>query len=279
MKKHCFYASLVFALLGAETPKWFSNPSLNSQSLYGFGIGEDIKEAKDNALLDLATSIRSSVNVVLEREIQRNDANLTSKASQKSRVSSEVLDLMNVEPTKVECQEDQCYVQVEISKADLIDQLKRRIEQRSKEIASNNSPFEYQYREKLLSKIHKDYVLYLSLGGNVMQIPQAEDKPIFDLVFVYNGDLSKSFKSILEKTIQDYLTKFGKLSSKSDWKIIVEVFKEGNDFTLDISTKYGDEVLHNASVSDRQKPSVSSSFFAKRLGVQTYKKMQKWGKN
>ncbi|RDU71206.1 LPP20 family lipoprotein [Helicobacter brantae] len=271
--------SVFLALLGAEAPQWFLNPSVDSGKIYGLGKDSSIASAKKKAINDLVNSLQVSVKSTFDQTKIKQDKKINSLTSQTINLQSQIDDLTNIEPTKAQCDgENQCYVQVEISKADLINQLKRRIEQKKQELLSNTSPFEYQYRKGLFSKIQRDYVLYLSLGGSPMPIPEVEEKPTFDLVFEYDGDFSKSFKSVLEKTIQDYLTKFGKLSSSSQWKIVVEVLQEDKSVTLDISTKYGGEVLHNASVSDTQNPSVSKSFFAKRLGVQAYKKMQKWGR-
>lgn len=271
---------MFFALLGAEAPEWFLNPKVDSSKVYGLGKDSSIALAKKKAINDLVNSLQVSVKSTFDQTKIKQDKQISSLASQTINLESQIDDLTNIEPTKAQCDgENQCYVQVEVSKSDLINQLYRKIEQRKKEIVRKNSPFEYQDRKELVSKIEKDYTLYLSLGGNTMSIPNIGEKPTFDLIFNYNGDFPKSSKSIFEKTIQDYLTKFGKLSSSSPWKVIVEVFVEGKNVTLDISTQYEGEVIHNASVSDAQKPNVAPTFFAKRLGVQAYKKMQKWGKN
>lgn len=280
MKKTLLSIGAIFALLGAEAPKWFSNPSLDSSYLYGFGVGKDIKNAKENALLDLASSLQSSVKVVFEREIQRNDTDISSKASQKSSISTQVSDLTNVEATKAECQDNQCYVKVEIKKSDLVAQLKQKIQSLATEISHLNSPFDYLYKKnKLYPKMLSEYALYSALGGFGFELPKLGEKPSFQLVFKYDGDFSKGFKGIFEKTIADSLTQFGTLSADAKWSIEVNAFREDKSVTLELDVKHNDEVIHNASVYDTQAPSVSSSFFAKRLGVQANKKMRKWGKN
>lgn len=266
-------------LLGAEAPQWFLKPSLQSSHLYGFGVGSNIGVAKQNAIIDLANSLQSSVKTTFEKETRRTDDDIVSSASQKMSVDTKMMDLMNVEATKTECVENQCYVQVEIKKIDLLRQLEKKIEKVAKEIVELNSPFNYQYKKTVLyPQMLADYALYTSLGGLDLNIPKGiGEKPSFSLSFEYEGEFSKAFKSILQKTIQDSLTKFGKLTSSSPWKITVGVFQEDKTVTLDISTSYNDEVIHNTSVYDTKKPNVSNSFFAKRLGVQAYKKMQKWG--
>lgn len=267
-------------LLGAQAPKWFLNPSLDSSCLNGFGVGENIGIAKQNAIVDLANSLQSSVKTTFERELKRNDLDLTSSASQKISIDTKMVDLMNVEAVNTECNDKECYVQVEIKKINLLRQLEQKIKSTTEEISELNSPFNYQYKKDVLyPKILMDYALYVSLGGLDLNIPKGiGEKPSFNLDFEYEGELSKSFKSVLEKTIQDNITQFGTISPDSEWKIAVGVFQENSTVTLDISTSYKGEIVHNASVYDTKKPSMSATFFAKRLAVQAYKKMQKWGK-
>lgn len=280
MKQIIFAISASCALLGAESPDWFSKPRLDPSFLYGFGVGSNIKTAKESAMADLASSLQSSVKVFFQRETVRDDKNITSSASQKLNIDSKTIDFVNIEPKKIECLQDQCYALVEVSKAQLLNQLRERIEKNIKTFKELNSPFDYSYKKSVLyPKIQEDYTLYTALGGINLSVPKGiGEKPTFDLSFEYNGDFSSGFKSILEKTIQDSLTKYGKLSKESEWKITVGVFQEDKTVALDISTTYNGEVIHNTSVYDTKKPSVSNSFFAKRLGVQAYKKMQKWGK-
>lgn len=280
MKRQFILLILSVLFLGAEAPRWFLEPKVDFSKVYGLGMASSISLAKKQAISDLANSLQVSVKSAFDQTKIKQNKQISSLGSQTFSLQSEIDNLMNIEPTKAQCTEERkCYVLVEISKIDLANQIKIKIEQKKREFLANKSPFEYSYRKELIAKMQQDYALYLSLGGEEMQIPLQEDKPAFDLVFNYDGDFPKSSKSIFEKTIQDYLTKFGKLSSSSPWKIIVEVFVEGKNVTLDISTQYEGEVIHNASVSDTQKPNVAPTFFAKRLGVQAYKKMQKWGKN
>lgn len=281
MRKVLFTMSVGFALLGAEAPDWFVKPKLDANSLYGFGMGSSIRVAKESAMADLASSLQSSVKVFFQREMSRDDSNITSSASQRLSIDSKTVDFANIEPKKLECLQDQCYALIEVSKNQLLTQLKQRIEKNSKALNELNSPFDYPYKKNVLyPKISEDYTLYSALGGLGLSIPKGVgEKPTFDVKFEYDANFPNAFKSILEKTIQDALTKYGKISKSSPYKITIGVFQEDQSVSLDISITYKDEVIHNASVYDTKKPSMSSSFFAKRLGVQAYKKMQKWGKN
>lgn len=280
MRQIIFAISVFFALLRAETPDWFSNPKLDSNSLYGFGVGSNIKLAKESAMVDLANSLQSNVKVFFQRENLRDDKTITSSASQTININTKAIDFVNIEPKKLECIQNQCYALIEVDKSKFLKQLRERIEQNNETFNELNSPFDYSYKKDVLyPKIQEDCALYSALGGMDLFVPKGiGEKPTFALKFEYNGDFSSAFKSILEKTIQDDLTKYGKLSASSEWKITVGVFQEDKTVTLDISTTHNDEVIHNASVYDTKKPNMSNSFFAKRLGVQAYKKMQKWGK-
>lgn len=277
MKKSAVSFALFALFLGAEAPSWFLSPNVDSTRVFGLGSASSIDLAKKKAIEDLSNSLQVSVKSTFDQTKTRHNKNITSHTAQTLNLESQIDDLTNIEPTRSECEDGMCYVQVEIKKSDLIAQLRRKIEQRSKELLRVNSPFTYTHKKEMYAKMQKDYTLYVSLGGVEMQLPALDEKPAFSLVFEYDGEFSSSFKSVLQKTIQEYLTKFGKLSDDSAWKIVVGVFQEGKSVTLDISTHHDGEVLHNASVYDTQKPNVSSTFFAKRLGVQAYKKMQKWG--
>lgn len=281
MKQGFFAIGVFFVLLGAESPEWFCKPSLDANSVYGFGTGSTAKNAKENAMIDLASSLHSSVNAVLQREIKRDDSTLTSSASQKFSINTKEIEFADIQTKNLECIQNQCYAMVEIPKIKLLKQLKQKIAQIMQEMSGLKSPFDYAYKKDVLfPRLTKDYMLYSALGGEGLSIPQSVgEKPIFSLVFEYENDFSKTFKSVLEKTIQDGISKYGNFSPSSDWKLIIRATQENQAVILDVSVKYKEEMIHNASVYDTKKPNISISFFAKRLGVQTYKKIGKWGKS
>lgn len=67
MKKNLIIAGLFFVLLDAEVPRWFLKPSLDSSKLYGFGTGDTLISSKQNAIIDLANSLQSSVQTSFEQ--------------------------------------------------------------------------------------------------------------------------------------------------------------------------------------------------------------------
>lgn len=266
------------AFLGAQPPQWFLNPSLDSTKLYGFGTGETPAKAKQSAMIDLANSLQSSIETSFEKQTQRLESDLASSALQKINIRTKITDLFNIEATKAQCEEKQCYAQIEIPRSKLLEQLEQRIKESIKEFAKLHSPFSYPYKKDILyPKILQDYALYSALGGLKLEIPNIGEKPAFDLRFQYDGEFSKSFKNALEKAIQDRIIEFGKISSNSDWKILVSISKADQSALLNLSASHNDEIIHNASVSDSKKTTTSTEFFAKRLAVQIYKKIQKWG--
>lgn len=280
MKKYVFLGAC-FVFLSASAPSWFLNPQSNPSVFFGLGSGADIRSAKQNAMADLTSSISSNIQTTFEKNTTRIDKTMASTTSKNIYIDAKMMNLANINVKHSECNDGKCYVQVEIQKSDLLIQLEQKIRLLKQEIQELSSPFSYSYKKsKLYPKLAENYILYSALGGNSEEMPKGiGEKPTFDLSFEYDGNFSNGFKGILEKTIQDSLTKYGKLSKASEWKVNVRVFQEDQSVSLDISTTYKDEVIHNASVYDTKKPSMSSSFFAKRLGVQAYKKMQKWGKN
>lgn len=279
MKKLIYFA-VVLNLFCVDVPEWFEKPQPNLNGFYGLGSGENIPEAKRNAIADLGSVISSNVQSSFSSQTQRAEDALHSSASQNININSDDLKLSNLTIAKSECEDEICYVRVEISKNDLLSQLKGNITLELRELEELSSPFDYAYkRDVLFPRLVRDHSLYSSLGGIDLQIPKSiGSKPTFDLVFEYDGDFSKAFKNILEKTIKDNITKYGKISSKSDWKIIVGVYKEDKSVSIDVTAKHNGEEIHNTSIHDTQKSNISNSFFAKRLGVQTYKKINKWGK-
>lgn len=265
--------------LGAEAPNWFSNPQKDSTVFYGLGIGENLNNAKKSAIGDLANSIQVSIASTFDKTTTRENDQISSTVSQITNLQSQIDDLTNLDVTQSQCDnKGRCYVRVEIKKSFLIKQLEQRVQQKIKDFMQITSPFAYQEKKEVYEKIQKDYLLYISLGGKEMQIPSLE-RPVFSLDFRYDGDFSAGFKSILEQTIQDFLTKMGSVSNNAQWKITINVLKEEKNVVLDISSGYNGEVFHNASVYDTQKPNISTSFFAKRLGAQACKKMKKWSNN
>lgn len=275
-KKNIIFAFL--ALLGAQPPQWFLNPSLDSTKLYGFGTGETPAKAKQNAIIDLASSLQSSIETSFEKRAQRLESNLTSSTLQKISIHTKITDLFNIEATKAQCEEKQCYTQIEIPRSKLLEHLEQRIKTSIKELTKPHSPFSYPYKKDILyPKILQDYALYSALGGFKLEIPDSiGEKPAFELRFQYDGEFSKSFKNVLEKAIQDRIIEFGKISTNSDWKILISISKADQSTLLNISASHNDEIIYNASVSDSKKTMTSTEFFAKRLAVQIYKKIQKW---
>lgn len=280
MKSLLFLLCASSALLGVDVPKWFSKPILEVGYFYGFGTDSSIESAKQKAMVDLSSSLQSNVQSNFQRETKRSDTTITSNASQTFNIHTASMDLMNVKTKYAECIEKNCYVVVEVSKNDLLNQIKHKIESAKADLDTLQSPFDYPYKkEKLYPQMLMDYRLYTALGGMELGIPHnAGEEPSFDVRFKYDDSFSNGFKGILEKTIEDALTRYGSITSSSDWKIDIEVFKENEGVCLEVSASYKGNVLHNASVFDTKKPSISNSFFAKRLGVQVYKKIKKWGK-
>lgn len=277
--KKSLFLLLVTNLFCVE-PHWFANPKPNPNGFYGLGSGESIAIAKRNATADLSSSIHLSIQSTFSSESKRVNQTLSSSATQKINIHTKELTLSNLVVSQAECEEGVCYARVEISRADLLTQLRGKIILALEEFNSLQSPFDYVYKKNVLfPSIMQDYSLFASLGGVGIAIPKSVgDTPVFNLVFRYDGVFSKSFKNILEKTIKDNLVKYSKISTRSDWKIIVKIIKEGKGVAIGVSANHLGEEIYSASVFDVQKPNISNSFFAKRLGIQTYKKINKWGK-
>lgn len=263
-------------LLGAQAPEWFSYPSLDHTKLYGLGTGKTPQEAKQNAIIDLASSLQSSIQTDLKKQTKRVDSQFSSSSSQNINIQTKMINLFNINEAQAECDQKQCYAQIEIQRSKFIEQLAEKLQENIKQI-NDDSPFTYLYKKEILyPNTQNHYALYRALGGSKIEMPKVPQKPTLDLSFQYNKDFPSSFKEILEKSIQSYITKFAKISSESNWKISIDVLNEAPSVILNISAKHKDETIHTASISDIKKDAMSAEFFAKRLSAQMYKTIQKW---
>lgn len=276
-KRGIVFAFLV--LLDAKPPQWFIKPSLDPARIYGFGVGKNPAEARQNAMIDFANSLQLNIKTSFEKQTRRSNSDLTSSALQTIQIHTKTIDLFHIKATKMTCDQDQCYAQIEILRSKLLEQLELKIKETTQEIDKLSSPFAFPYKRDIIyPKILQDYALYSALGGLNLKSPSfIEEKPTFDLRFQYNGDFSESFKKILEKTIQDRITWFGKISPHSDWKILMSISGGDQSVVLNVSAFYNDEIIYATSISDVKNDSATPAFFAKRLGTQVYKKIQKWG--
>ena len=279
MKKTILFG-ICIACLGAKVPEWFLKPAPLEGGFYGIGSGKDNKSAKQDAIADLVGTIQLNIQTSFNTQTKRVGDTLSSSATQDIKLNTQMFKLINIKVAQSECDDGVCYTRVEIKKDDLLTQLRGEILLGLEKMKDLASPFDYRYKKDILyPEILSKFSLYSALGGKELVIPKnAGDQPTLAVIFKYDGNFKKTFKSILEKTIKDDISKYAKISANSEWKIIISVYKEEKTVTLDISAKNKNEEIHNASVCDTQKPNISDSFFTKRLGVQAYKKIKQWSK-
>lgn len=280
MMKKTILFGICIACLGAKVPEWFLKPTPLESGFYGIGSGKDNKSAKQDAIADLVGTIQLNIQTSFNTQTKRVGDTLSSSATQDIKLNTQMFKLINIKVAQSECDDGVCYTRVEIKKDDLLTQLRGEILLGLEKMKDLASPFDYRYKKDILyPEILSKFSLYSALGGKESVIPKnAGDQPTLAVIFEYDGNFKKTFKSILEKTIKDDISKYAKISANSEWKIIIGVYKEEKTVTLDISAKNKNEEIHNASVCDTQKPNISDSFFTKRLGVQAYKKIKQWSK-
>lgn len=123
-------AFLFVGCLGIHTssslvpPSWFTTPPQDARFLYGHGSGKTLEESKQNAINDLALSVRVKINSnTFVTNTQEND-NQNSNISQNIRLSLKDISLEGLEFSHNDYKNSQYYSQVKVPKKALAKTLK-----------------------------------------------------------------------------------------------------------------------------------------------------------
>lgn len=123
-------AFLFVGCLGIHTssslvpPSWFTTPAQDTRFLYGHGSGKTLEESKQNAINDLALSVRVKINSnTFVTNTQEND-NQNSNISQNIRLSLKDISLEGLEFSHNDYKNSQYYSQVKVPKKALAKTLK-----------------------------------------------------------------------------------------------------------------------------------------------------------
>lgn len=123
--------ALLIGGLGAcvsNPPGWFLTKEPNSAKLYGVGAGESLANAKQEAINDLAQSVQAKISAQTQLQNTLHNDRFSSSLSQDIHISSANLPLQNLQITNKSYAKGTYYVQVGISRADIIAPLQKRLQ-------------------------------------------------------------------------------------------------------------------------------------------------------
>lgn len=105
-------------------PSWFTTPPKSVDFLYGNGSGKTLEESKQNAINDLALSLRVKIDSNISLVNTQENDNQNSKISQNIRLSLKDISLEGLEFSHNEYRHFQYYSQVKVSKDIVAETLK-----------------------------------------------------------------------------------------------------------------------------------------------------------
>ncbi|ANV97591.1 hypothetical protein BBW65_01665 [Helicobacter enhydrae] len=256
-------------------PSWFEKPVVREGSLYGLGVGSTPSQAKQNAIVDLSSSLSSSVKTKLEQQTQRKDSKITSLAFQDMSVDTKLQNLSYIQITHSECIETLCYVQVEIHKEDMLRQLDTKLKQQQQVFEGVRNPFAYGYkRDVLYPQILENQMLYEVLSG--LKYPLSihlEKQPSLSLEFVYDSNFQKIGR-VFQNALKQEMLKIVRIAPNGEYQIKISVSGDVDFADVSVIVMQGEETLEALEVTDTRKSQVSQEFFAKRLAIQVIKKLK-----
>lgn len=113
----------------SNPPSWFLSKGSSSAKLYGMGAGESLAKAKQEAINDLAQSVQAKISVQTQLQNTLHNNHLSSTLSQDIHISSANLPLQNLQITNKSYSKGIYYVQVGISRVDVVAPLQKRLQE------------------------------------------------------------------------------------------------------------------------------------------------------
>lgn len=272
----------------SKPPAWFLNPThLNDGLFYGFGSGESIAKAKQEAINDLAQSIQSSIssNTSLNDRLENNK--FSSTFSQDINIDVALLNLQNLKVGKKDYADKTYYVRVDIDKKDIITPLMQEYEEKLRLLDAIKSPCgsiglrDFSVLQKQLAKIENIATLIRIIdpisSAKISDLAHFKailadnlPKPKIKLEFkapytsqdfsAISGEIAKFFTISTQDNIHTFYIDINLKESNSGFEILADcVIKDCNG-----------SVVFQASISEQQKTRESA---IKRTGVVLYKKL------
>ncbi|PAF48260.1 hypothetical protein BKH41_05975 [Helicobacter sp. 12S02232-10] len=270
-------------------PSWFVSIPNDNTALYGNGIGKSLEESKQNAINDLASSIKVKINSSISLTNTQTDQNEHSEIFQNIHLSIETIELQDIKLVHSEYKNAQYYSQVKISKKTLLQTLKKEYQTLYEELHTfqNSHCKSLSIRDKntlqsLLAKLD-------SLEQSIIALNPTSSLPSFKIykdILNQNSPLPKAvliFSPNSDPEIVNILSaEYAKFIRNTDEKNThtiknnISVHPQGNQISISLEADIYDcqnNVIFHTKIQSVQNNKTDA---LNRLKVQLYKKLQEY---
>lgn len=298
---HHIYAVLAFSTLlilafllsacggVANPPSWFLHPqeSAKSSMFYGVGMGASIAAAKQEATNDLAQSVQTQVSSNTSiTNLQTND-DLSTSLSQNIELDVAGLELQNLKITNKAYASNTYYVQVGISRRDLLSPLQAQMKEAINAMGALDSTCA-SLSIKDFATLERELKRAKSLSQTIAAISGSQLLESSDMLETYSAlhkrnapapkisVINEGMSASEAQVISGEIAKFAKISSEPNLVQLQNTLKtspsaKGVQAVLEVVMKdCGGNVLFQASIKEEQ---ASRDAAIKRAGVVLYKKL------
>ncbi|WP_257874237.1 LPP20 family lipoprotein [Helicobacter sp. 13S00482-2] len=278
----------------SSPPKWFLSITRDNVFLYGNGSGDSLEKSKQNAINDLASSIKlkvsSNTNILNSQDNQKQD----SKILQDIKVSIETIELQNIILTHTEYKNKVYYSQIKISKDLLVRGLKNQYQNLYEQLKDFNPKFcksisikDKNILENLLEQANStaQSIQALDFSSKVASLKAYENMltqnsplPKAKLVFSPQSDpdavkmLSSEYAKFIQNTDEkDVQTIYNKIAINTDQK--EQKIKASLEVNINDCNNQTIFYIQVHSIENNKEDAL------RRLKIQLYKKLKEYKEN
>ncbi|CBG40472.1 LPP20 family lipoprotein [Helicobacter mustelae] len=281
--KKLVWAFLLSAASFATPPGWFLSPADDAFMLFGLGSGSSLREAKQSALLDLASTISVSVDASSSLRRQRDDQKFKTSAQQQVSLDVSDVEFLNVSLLHQDFSDDVYYVQMGIARDSFISQVRKNLGQMLDDVKNSGvqtcryiTPRQFAISSNFYDKLQKQVAIYQAFAKREFHDPRLSSleniltrnspKPKVNVKFT--GKNQEVRNAIFKE-----LAKFSMLNTKiqkgySTWNISFQQGKEKSILGFSLKDCKGDIVYQDQEVLDTEN--------LPRIGFIFYKKINSW---
>ena len=276
---------------GAKPPSWYGKDTQDSAYLIGFGSASKLESAKARAVNDISSQLSVQVSSQFKTQTQRQDSNITHKASSDIQLDVAAMELSDVQYTKSEFENGQHYVQAKILKSALISQFQNKFNNtyNTLNVVSLSKCKILSAKDKLrLENALNELWLYSQLLQTLEKQTRSLDNlesllsanmplPAAKLVIRSNVDSARIYNDLAKE-----LGEFYTIQNDAAHTLYAEVraIQSAKGVKIDVLFSILDcrnNPIFNTNVSEETNKGFE--FATKRVSVQLYKKMQEWIEN
>jgi hypothetical protein len=216
------YLSFIFIVINLfAMPKWYGAIVNENKSIYiGYGEGKSEKEAKQNALDDIASQISVNINYSFKKEVnlssKKYQKNISQKSIQKARANLNDWELLRLEKEK-----DKFYVAIKYENIPSLDKFAKKTKLKKDDIIySIKKDFGKSLGLELIRKDKRWYIKY----KDIAQLLETKD---FERFFITKENKALYF-ALNRNILYDGDEFYFKLKSKeSGFVTIFDVYEDG----------------------------------------------------